>query len=154
MKADLHIEPSLVPVWRSLGFPDGDLLGLGSAGAGGRGVVVAVTASPVDGSVVQDAPARFARTLGYRVVEVIAVHGSSVPEIVRDWLYQAAQGSGRGVSVQVTETSGALEVVVTSVDSSAREVAHRLASEHEPAVAALTTVLPHRTVEVRVAADD
>ncbi len=140
-------EASTAAVWRALGH--GEALGIGSATAGGSGAVVVLTASVPPDLDLHRAGARFADALGVARAEVAVVHGDTVACVVRQWLHQAAQGSGRGVSVRVEEDGDVLRVLVDSVDSSAREVALRLSSPHEPALAALTALLPHRAVEVR-----
>lgn len=140
-------EASNAAVWRALGH--GEALGIGAATAGDRGAVVVLTAAVPADLDLHWAGARFADALGVSRAEVAVVQGDTVAHVVREWLFQVAQGSGRGVSVLVQEDGDVLRVLVDSVDSSAREVALRLASPHEPALAALTALLGHRTVEVR-----
>ncbi len=141
------VEASTAAVWRALGH--GDALGIGTATVGDRGAVVVLTASVPADLDLHRVGARFADALGVARAEVAVVAADTVTGIVREWLYQAAQGSGRGASVRVEQDGDVLRVVVDSVDSSAREAALRLASPHEPALAALTALLPHRAVEVR-----
>jgi hypothetical protein len=77
-------------------------------------------------------------------VEVAALHAASadagLEDLLRQWVNQAAQGSGRGVRVRVAGDTP-VRVLVEAIDSSARELALRLASPWEPALPALRALL-------------
>ena len=122
--------------------------GLAAAEAGGRGACVVVTDRTLSEAEVAAVAAAAGSVLGAEPVEVAALHAPSAdPEpadLLRQWVNQAAQGSGRGVRVRVASTGaggGPVRVLVESVDSSARELALRLASPWEPALPALRTLL-------------
>jgi len=157
----LRSDPDLARIWAEAGLDPGALQGIGAgigAAAGERGCVVAVTAGPVDADrlAATGVASRFAAALGLAGVEVLVVHGRSLRGMIRDWLYQAAQGSGRGVTVRLAERGDGdgLDVLVSSPDSSAREVALRLGSEggdQAPAARALARALGVPRIEVRLA---
>jgi hypothetical protein len=71
-------------------------------------------------------------------------------KLIRQWINQAAQGAGRGVHLDVDIPPGMapIQVAVRAIDSSARELAMRLASPNEPALAALESLLGGRPVIV------
>ncbi len=150
----LVVAPELLAAWRSVGAPEP--IGLAGAVAGGRGAVVAVLPQmPVD-DWSEPAAAALAAALGAGPVEVVVVPGANLAELVRAWVYQAGQGSGRGVHLQVevdpgpgtAGTAPAVRLIVHAIDSSARELAMRLGSPHDPALAALRAVLGGREVAV------
>jgi hypothetical protein len=129
--------------------------GLAAAAAGGRGACVVVADRPLsDGEAAAVATAT-ASVLGVGgPVEVARLHGSGatpLADLVRQWVNQAAQGAGRGVRVRLAGDPAPGEpvrVLVEAIDSSARELAMRLASPHEPALPALRALL---ATEVTVA---
>jgi hypothetical protein len=154
--AGLLVDHALRSAWRSAG--GGEVLGIAGAIAGDLGAVVIVTGGPVADRVVAAATPELGAVLGVRAVEVVLASGRSLAELVRDWVYQAAQGSGRGVQVRTLvgsdqadsddDGTGPIRVLVRAVDSSARELALRLASQQEPALPALRTLLGGRDVTV------
>lgn len=164
----LVTDPSLHKAWQ-VAAPGSQLLGIAGATAAGQGAVVVVSATPVDDAIRQAAVPGLAAVLGVRSVEVVVAPGSSLSELVRDWTYQAGQGSGRGVHVKVVtpegqgdtagpdtagpDTTGPIRVLVRAIDSSARELALRLASPHDPALPALRALLGGRAVTVEDAED-
>ena len=165
----LRRDPDLARIWAEAGLDPDALHGVGAsigegfgagigAATGERGCVVVLTSGPVDADRLAGTglAARFATALGVPAVDVLAVHGTTLRAVVRDWLYQAAQGSGRGVSVRLAERGDGdgLDIVVSSPDSSAREVALRLGSEggaQAPAARALARALGVSRIEVRLA---
>jgi hypothetical protein len=102
----------------------------------------------VDDTTIAAATPGLADALGVRSVEIIVITTTTLPELVRDWIYQAGQGSGRGVHVTVRTGSTTVRVLVRARDSSARELAFRLASLQEPALPALRALLGGREVSV------
>jgi hypothetical protein len=77
-------------------------------------------------------------------VEVAGLHATGLEELLRQWVNQAAQGAGRGVRVRLAPDDppgGPVRVLVEAIDSSARELAQRLASPWEPALPALSALL-------------
>jgi hypothetical protein len=147
--AGLVIDPALLVAWRAA-VPGSTVTGIAGAAAATQGAVVVVGSTPVDDSAVAAAAPGLAAVLGVRAVEVVVVTGSTLPELVRDWSYQAGQGSGRGVHVKVLtdDDSGPVRVLVRAIDSSARELMLRLSSPQEPALPALTALLDGRRVTV------
>ena len=152
--AGLVVDPQLQRAWQAA-VPGGKIVGIAGASASSLGTVVAVSATPVDDAAVAAATPGLAEALGVRAVEVVVTTGSTLTELVRDWTYQAAQGSGRGVHVRVLaeetgegDQAGAVHVLVRAIDSSARELAFRLASPQEPALPALRALLGGREVTV------
>jgi hypothetical protein len=126
--------------------------GLGAAAAGGRGACVVVTDRPLTEAEATAVAVAAATALGVGgPVEVAALHaaaGTPLVDLVRQWVNQAAQGSGRGVRVRLAGPPGAepapgepVRVLVEAIDSSARELALRLASPWEPALPALRALL-------------
>lgn len=154
-EVELRRDPVLAQVWAEL-RDDGDLLlGIGAGSDGETGCVVAVTADPVDPDDGGLAPvaARLAAELGLDRVRLIAAQGPGLRTVLRDWLFQAAEGSGRGVRITpAAPEPGVLELQVSAWDSSAREVELRLAGLGGPAAPeaqALAAVLGAREVRVR-----
>jgi len=134
----------------SAGWPaEGPLVrGLAAAAAGGRGACVVVTDRPLSEAEVAAVAGAAGTVLGVGPVEVAALHAPSADpdpgDLLRQWVNQAAQGSGRGVQVRLAEPADAgapLRVLVEAIDSSARELAQRLASPWEPALPALRSLL-------------
>ena len=117
--------------------------GLAAAETGGRGACVVVTDRPLSEAEIAAVAGATGALLGVPT-EVAALHAPSAdPEpadLLRQWVNQAAQGSGRGVRVRVADGSP-VRVLVEAIDSSARELAQRLASPWEPALPALRTLL-------------
>lgn len=155
----LVVERNLLAAWRSVGAPEP--LGLAGAIVGDRGAVVAVLPQMPRGEWSGIAAPALASALGTRSVEVVLVPGARLSELVREWVYQAGQGSGRGVHLRVeldedrpgSDDQPAVWLLVRAIDSSARELALRLASPTEPALPALRAVLGGRRVEVIDAED-
>lgn len=153
--AGLVVDPVLQEAWQER-VPGAELIGIAGATASAQGSVVVVSATPVDGAALTAATRRLAEVLGVRAVEVVVAGGSTLADLVRDWTYQAGQGSGRGVHVRVRtdggdedgDGSGPVRVLVRAIDSSARELALRLASPQEPALPALRALLGGRQVTV------
>lgn len=151
--AGLVIDPVLSTAWEAV-VPATRLLGLAGATAGSHGTVVAVSDTAPDDATLAAVTPRLAAALGVRSLELVTVPGGSLADLVREWVYQAAQGSGRGVHLKVaiepggSEAPGAVRVLVRAIDSSARELASRLASPQEPALPALRAVLGGRPVTV------
>jgi hypothetical protein len=149
--AGLVVDPALQRIWQAA-IPDGEIVGIAGASASTLGTVVVACSAPVDDAAVEAATPGLAEVLGVRAVEVVVATGSTLAELVRDWTYQAAQGSGRGVRVRVltdeSDEAGAVRVLVRAIDSSARELAFRLASPQEPALPALRALLNGREVTV------
>jgi NAD(P)-dependent dehydrogenase (short-subunit alcohol dehydrogenase family) len=129
---------------------DGPIVrGLAAAVAGGRGACVVVTDRALTEAELAAVAAAAGSVLGAGQVEVAALHAASadagLEDLVRQWVNQAAQGSGRGVRVRLAPSGdgpGApVRVLVEAIDSSARELALRLASPWEPALPALRALL-------------
>jgi hypothetical protein len=122
--------------------------GLAAAEAGGRGACAVVTDRPLAEAEIAAVAGAAAAVLGVPV-EVAALHAPSADpdpaDLLRQWVNQAAQGSGRGVRVRLAapgDGPGApVRVLVEAIDSSARELAQRLASPWEPALPALRALL-------------
>jgi hypothetical protein len=121
--------------------------GLAAAETGGRGACVVVTDRPLSEAEIAAVAGAAGSLLGVPT-EVAALHAPAAdPEpadLLRQWVNQAAQGSGRGVRVRLAEpaaTGAPVRVLVEAIDSSARELAQRLASPWEPALPALSALL-------------
>jgi len=149
----LTIDHRLLPAWRAV-FPDGpEPRGLAGRTVAGRAAVVVALPRDPGGEDLERVRGGLAVALGVPSVELALVPVDSLPSLMRAWLYQAAQGSGRGVRMHL-EIDGddgpgpALRVLIRAVDSSARELAFRLASPHEPALGALRALLGGVPVEV------
>lgn len=145
---DLVVDPRLAPAWSRLARTDVALRGFAGAVAAGRAACTVVTDRALTGDEVAALQRAVAEVLGVATVEVAALHAVAAEDLVRQWVNQAAQGSGRGVRVRVIGTppepagsKGSLRVLVEAVDSSARELALRLASPLEPALPALRALL-------------
>jgi hypothetical protein len=149
----LVIDPLLFSAWESLRLKDVRLLGL--AGEinedSTRAAVVLVTDRPL-----ADAAGRYLQGQLEDVLEtpaeLVALNDDTgdLPRLLRQWINQAAQGTGRGVELKINVPQGAdpIQVTVHAIDSSARELALRLASPNEPALAALESLLGGRPVLV------
>jgi hypothetical protein len=155
---ELRRDPVLARVWVELRGDGVGLLGIGAGSDGQTGCVLVVTAEPVDpddagAAAGRTVAGRMAAELGLDQVRVITAQGPGLRTVLRDWLYQAAQGSGRGVRIEPAEPEpGVLELRVSSWDSSAREVELRLAglgAAAAPEAQALAAVLGIREVRVR-----
>ncbi len=160
MTGDRPLDVDLAAVCVGAGLPGDGISGVHAAVDGTAACVVVITERPPgqgpdSDAVVAAVRAAVARRLEPADVELIIASGGTLRALVRDWLYQAAQGSGRGVSVRL-ETHRmpgalpALTVLVDSPDSSAREVALRLAGPlGRLAREALAGALGFSAVEVR-----
>jgi hypothetical protein len=149
----LVIDPLLFSAWESLRLKDVRLLGL--AGEinedSTRAAVVLVTDRPL-----ADAAGRYLQGQLEDVLEtpaeLVALNDDTgdLNRLLRQWVNQAAQGTGRGVELKINVPQGAdpIQVTVHAIDSSARELALRLASPNEPALAALESLLGGRPVLV------
>jgi hypothetical protein len=149
----LVIDPLLFPAWESLRLRDVQLLGL--AGEinedSTRAAVVVVTDRPL-----AEAAGRYLQGQLEDVLETpselitLSDPSGDLPRLLRQWINQAAQGTGRGVHLSISVPDGPepIQVSVRAIDSSARELALRLASPNEPALAALETLLGGRPVLV------
>jgi hypothetical protein len=134
---DPFLDPDLAEACARAGLARDGLSAAHAASDGTAACVVVITDRPPGRGPDSDAVTAAVRTavarrLGPADVDLIIASGGTQRALVRDWLYQAAQGSGRGVSVRLEEhpVPGArpvLTVLVDSADSSAREVALRLA---------------------------
>jgi hypothetical protein len=143
VNARFELQPELLAAWRTA-VPALAVTGLAGARRSGRAAVVAVLDArqpPPSAADLTAAGAALAAVLAVPSVELVTVAGADLAAVVRQWVHQAAQGSGRGVAVAVREHRAGVGVVVTAVDSSARELAMRLASAHEPALPALSALL-------------
>jgi hypothetical protein len=121
--------------------------GLAAAAAGGRAACVVVTDRPLTDAESAAVAAAVGTAVGAGSVEVAGVRaGEDTPlvDVLRQWVNQAAQGAGRGVRVRLAAEPAPGEpvrVLVEAMDSSARELALRLASPWEPALPALRAAL-------------
>jgi hypothetical protein len=149
----LVIDPLLLAAWEGMRLRDIQLLGLAAelSEDSNRAAAVVVTDRPL-----ADAAAGYlAVSIGDVLeapTELITLDDAdgNLARLLRQWINQAAQGTGRGVhlSVDIPPQPRPIQVNVRAVDSSARELAMRLASPNEPALAALETLLGGRPVIV------
>jgi hypothetical protein len=149
----LVIDPLLLTAWESMRMRDVHLLGLAGELSEDalRAAAVVVTDRPLS-----DAAGNYLRLQLGDVLEapteLVALDDAhaDLPRLLRQWINQAAQGAGRGVHLDVDIPPGPepIQVAVRAIDSSARELAMRLASPNEPALAALETLLGGRPVIV------
>ncbi len=154
----LVIDPVLLTAWETLRLKDVQLLGLAGeiSEDSSRASVVLVTDRPL-----ADAAGRYLQGQLDDVLEtpteLVALNdqGGDLPRLLKQWINQAAQGTGRGVELEISVPDDAepIRVSVRAIDSSARELTMRLASPNEPALAALETLLGGRPVLV-LDADD
>ena len=154
----LVIDPVLLTAWETLRLKDVQLLGLAGeiSEDSSRAAVVLVTDQPL-----AEAAGRYLKGQLDDVLEtpteLVALNDSraDLPRLLKQWINQAAQGSGRGVQLEIDVPDDAepIRVSVRAIDSSARELTMRLASPNEPALAALETLLGGRPVLVRDADD-
>lgn len=149
----LVIDPLLLSAWEGMRLRDVQLLGLAAelSEDSARAAAVVVTDRPMGDA-----------AIGYLAVSVSDVlevptelitlddADGNLARLLRQWINQAAQGTGRGVhlDVDIPPQPRPIQVAVRAVDSSARELAMRLASPNEPALAALETLLGGRPVIV------
>ena len=138
---ELVVQEELRPAWDQVGLPGEGLRGLAGAAAAGRGAAVVVTGRALSDPERTALAGELAGLLGVGQVELAGLDATDLPALLRQWVNQAAQGSGRGVQVRVEEDGFALRVLVQAIDSSARELAMRLASHYEPALPALRALL-------------
>jgi hypothetical protein len=149
----LVIDPLLLAAWESLRLRDVRLLGLAGelSEDSTRAAVVVVTDRPVGDSAAfyLEGQLEDALLVPVELIRLNDLH-ADLSKLLRQWINQAAQGAGRGVAlnVDIPPTPAAIQVAVHAVDSSARELAMRLASPNEPALAALETLLAGRPVIV------
>ena len=107
----LTTSPELLPIWTSWAAshaPGAAIHGLNAASADGTATVIVASSPPIDPDA-DDTPslrAALAEALGVRRVEVIAVPPGPLPQLVKSWLFQAAQGTGRGIAVRVEDSTG------------------------------------------------
>jgi hypothetical protein len=109
----LVVDPALRRAWS--GATSNPVSGIAGAVAGSRGSVVVASPAPVDDAAIAAATPGLAGTLGARSVEVVVVTTTALPELLRDWIYQAVQGSGRGV--RVTVRTGTTTAPAAGVDT-------------------------------------
>ena len=150
----LVIDPVLLTAWETLRLKDVQLLGLAGeiSEDSSRAAVVLVTDRPL-----ADAAGRYLQGQLDDVLEtpteLVALNdsGGDLPRLLKQWINQAAQGTGRGVELEIDVPDDAepIRVSVRAIDSSARELTMRLASPNEPALAALETLLGGRPVLVQ-----
>jgi hypothetical protein len=150
---DLVIDPLLLAAWEEMRLRDVRLLGLAAelSEDSVRAAAVVVTDQPL-----ADAAATYlALSIGDVLevpTELITLDDAdgNLARLLRQWINQAAQGTGRGVhlDVDIPPQPRPIQVAVRAIDSSARELAMRLASPNEPALAALETLLGGRPVIV------
>jgi hypothetical protein len=151
----LTIDPRLLPAWHAV-FPDGpDPRGLACCAIETRTAVIVAVPDDPGSEELEHLRAELATALAVPSVELAVVPVDNLSSLIRAWLYQAAQGSGRGVRMHLenTEDDGTglesgLRVLIRAIDSSARELSFRLASPHEPALGALRALLDGVSVEV------
>jgi hypothetical protein len=157
---DRPLDPGLAEACVQAGLPREGLSAVRAAVGGSAACVVVITDRPPGQGPDSDAVTAAVRTavarrLGLADLELIIASGGTLRALVRDWLYQAAQGSGRGVSLRLEEhpvpgARPALTVLVDSPDSSAREAALRLAGPLGLlACEALAAALDFSAVEVQ-----
>ena len=149
----LVTDPLLFPAWESLRLKDVQLLGLaGEVNEDStRAAVVVVTDRPLT-----EAASRYLQGQLEDVLEtpaeLVTLDDSTgdLPRLLRQWVNLAAQGAGRGVQLKISVPAGGepIQVTVHAIDSSARELALRLASPSEPALSALESLLGGRPVLV------
>ena len=149
----LVIDPLLLTAWESLRLRDVELLGLArEVSEDTTRAAVVVVSEPA----LADAAGRYLQGQLDDVLEAstelvtLAGTAGDLPRLIRQWIDQAAHGAGRGVQMEVEVPPGEapIKVGVRAVDSSARELAMRLASPNEPALAALESLLGGRPVIV------
>lgn len=149
----LVIDPLLLTAWEALRLRDVQLLGLAGEVSEDttRAAVVVVTDRPI-----ADAAGRYLQgqldDVLEAATELVTLNDTAgdLPRLIRQWIDQAAHGAGRGCQLQVDVPPGEapIQVGVRAVDSSARELAMRLASPNEPALSALESLLGGRPVIV------
>jgi hypothetical protein len=149
----LVIDPLLLQAWEAMRLKDVQLLGLAGEISEDslRAAVVVVTDRPLT-----DAAGKYLQGQLDDVLEtpteLVALSDAEADlrKLLRQWIDQAAQGAGRGVQLDVQIPPGLdpIQVAVRAIDSSARELAMRLASPNEPALAALESLLGGRPVIV------
>jgi hypothetical protein len=149
----LVIDPLLLSAWDALRLRDIRLLGLAGeiSEDSTRAAVVVVTDRPL-----ADAAGRYLQGQLDDVLETttelvqLSDTAGDLPKLIRQWIDQAAQGTGRGVHLDVDIPPGGapIQLAVRALDSSARELSMRLASPNEPALAALESLLGGRPVVV------
>ena len=149
----LVIDPLLLGAWEALRLRDVELLGL--AGElnedATRACVVVVTDRPLADAAGRYLQGQLDEVLDATTELVRLDHPhQSLTKLIRQWIDQAASGAGRGVQLEVEVPAGdaPIQVGVRARDSSARELAMRLASPHEPALPALESLLGGRPVIV------
>ncbi|MDQ1293096.1 MAG: hypothetical protein QG608_977 [Actinomycetota bacterium] len=151
----LTIDPRLLPAWRAV-FPDGpDPRGLAGRVIETRAAVIVAVPDDPGSEELERLRSELATAFEVPSVELAVVPVDNLSSLMRAWLYQAAQGSGRGVRMQLESTADGgtghgtgLRVLIRAIDSSARELAFRLASPHEPALGSLRALLGGLAVEV------
>lgn len=149
----LVIDPLLVSAWESLRLRDVRLLGLAAEVSedATRAAAVVVTSPLLTDAAGYYLQGQLDEVL--RAATELVVLGDvagDLPRLIRQWIDQAAHGAGRGVQLHIDVPSGSapIQIGVRAVDSSARELAMRLASPNEPALPALESLLGGRTVIV------
>lgn len=149
----LTVSDRLLPVWQGWAprrAPGAVLAGLAGAVVDGAASVVVAADPPVDPAACDDLAQALREALGADRIDVVPVPGGPVDRLVKQWVYQAAQGTGRGVIVTVRELAdGGIDVGLRAIDSSARELVWRLHSDHEPDLPALRALFGARHVDVR-----
>lgn len=145
----LVVDPALVPAWEGLGLADARLQGLAVAVVAGRGACVVVTDRGLTDAEIGALGGRVADLVEVPAMEVAALAGDRTEDLLRQWVNQAAQGSGRGVGVRVEASGDGVRILVRAIDSSARELELRLSSPHEPALAALRAACGGLNITVR-----
>ena len=149
----LVIDPLLLSAWEALRLKDVQLLGLAGEISEDslRAAVIVVTDQPLTDAASHYLQGQLDEVLEAPTELVTLSHvAGDLPNLLRQWINQAAQGAGRGVHLDLTIPDGpeAIQVAVRAVDSSARELTMRLASANEPALAALESLLGGRPVIV------
>jgi len=149
----LVIDPLLLSAWEALRLRDIQLLGLAGEVSedSSRAAAIVVTDQPLP-----DAASLYLRgqldDLLEAPTELVVLNdpAADLPKLLRQWVSQAVQGTGRGIPLTVVVPDGLapIEVSVQAMDSSAREFTMRLSSLNEPALAALETLLGGRPVIV------
>jgi hypothetical protein len=127
----LVIDPVLLTAWEALRLKDVQLLGLAGeiSEDSTRASVVLVTDRPL-----AEAAGRYLQGQLDDVLEtpteLVALNdaGGDLPRLLKQWIHLAAQGAGRGVQlvISVPDDAEPIQVSVSALDSSARELTMRL----------------------------
>jgi hypothetical protein len=153
---DLVIDSLLLPAWASLRLDGVKLLGLAGevSEESQRAAVVIVTNPPLAPAAAGYLEGELADLLGVPTELVpLSDPDGGLPGLLGQWLTRAAGGAGRDMQSDIRVPPGSLPIQVSvragaASGASAQELALRLASPREPALAALETLLDGRPVIV------